>query len=56
MPNAPTEESEAVARVETLAAAAICLILAIYYGESMGPCLLCLPLRWREGVGTLDMR
>jgi hypothetical protein len=40
--------------VEILAAA-ICLILAVYDRESKSPHLLCLLLRWREGVGTLDL-
>jgi hypothetical protein len=43
--HAPTKETEAAARVEPLAADAICLVLAVYDWESTGPCLLCLPLR-----------
>jgi hypothetical protein len=42
--------------VETLAAAAIFLVLVVYDRELMGPCLLCLPLRWLEEVGTSDVR
>jgi hypothetical protein len=54
--HAPTKETEAAARVETLAADAICLVLAVYDQESTGPRLLCLPLRWQEEVGTSDLR
>jgi hypothetical protein len=38
------KQKKAVARVETLAAVAICLVLAIYDRKSTGPRLLCLPL------------
>jgi hypothetical protein len=48
----PTKETEAA----TLATATIRLVLAIYDRESTGPRLLILPLRWREGVGTLNLR
>jgi hypothetical protein len=40
------KEREAAARVETLADAAIYLVLAVYDRKSMGPHLLYLPLRW----------
>jgi hypothetical protein len=50
------KEREAAARVETLAAAAICLLLAVYDRESKGPRLLCLPLWWPEEVGISDLR
>jgi hypothetical protein len=50
------EDSEAAARMETLAAATICLVLVVYDLELTGPRLLCLPLRWREEVETLDLR
>jgi hypothetical protein len=50
------EDREAAARMETLAAATICLILAVYDRELTGPRLLCLPLQWPEEVETSDLR
>jgi hypothetical protein len=50
------KEREVAARVETLAAAAICLLLPVYDRESKGPRLLCLPLWWPEEVGISDLR
>jgi hypothetical protein len=47
------KENEVAARVETLAATAICLVLAVYNRESTSLHLLFLPLRWRGGVGDL---
>jgi hypothetical protein len=50
------KEREEAARMETLAAAAICLLLVVYDQESKGPCLLCLPLWWPKEVGISDLR
>jgi hypothetical protein len=50
------KEREVAARVETLAAAAICLVLAVYDQKLTGPHPLCLSLRWPEEVGIMDMR
>jgi hypothetical protein len=47
------KENEVAARVETLAAAAICLVLVVYNRESASLHLPFLPLRWREGGGDL---
>jgi hypothetical protein len=41
-----------VFKAETLAAAAIFLVLVVYDRESTGSRLLFLPLRWPEDVGT----
>jgi hypothetical protein len=49
------KEREAAATVETLAAAAICLVLAVYDRKSTGPRLLYLPLRWAEEVGISEL-
>jgi hypothetical protein len=49
------KERAAAVRVQTPAAAAICLVLVVYDIESMGPCLLYLLLRWQEEVGTLHL-
>jgi hypothetical protein len=43
------------ARVKTLAAVVICLVLVIYDRESTGPHLLCFLIQRREGVGTSDL-
>jgi hypothetical protein len=43
-------------RVETLAAAAICVVLTVYDQKLMGPRPLCLSLRWPDEVGIMDMR
>jgi tryptophan-rich sensory protein len=40
----------------TLAAAVICLVFVVYDRESTGPRLLSLLLRWREWVGTSNLR
>jgi hypothetical protein len=33
----------------------LCHFLVVYDREYTGPCLLCLPLRWREGMRTSDL-